>query len=75
MNMNLAQLQALRKVVGDMRFIQASALVASGTSEGKDARRYMNELAALEEVINEEMSIRCAKSVTDALWPETANKP
>jgi division protein CdvB (Snf7/Vps24/ESCRT-III family) len=53
--MNMTQLQALKKVVGDMRFIQATALVSSAMSESKDAQKYMRELAQLEKVIDVEM--------------------
>lgn len=35
-------LDSIRKVIGDMRFIQAAALVASGLSEQKQAKAYMH---------------------------------
>ena len=53
--MNMTQLQALKKVVGDMRSIRATALAASVTSESKDAQKYMRELAQLEKVIDAEI--------------------
>lgn len=45
---------AVRKVIGDMRFIQASSIVASGLNEHKQAIRYMNHLAKLDELLEQE---------------------
>ena len=64
--MNLPQLQALKKVVGDMRFMQATALVASGLNENKDSKKYMHELAALDEALDDEMRIGCALAIERA---------
>jgi len=50
------QLQEVRKVIGDMRFIQAAALVASGQSENKDAKAYMQKLARLDKLLGEEVT-------------------
>jgi hypothetical protein len=54
--------QALKKVVGDMRFMQASALVASRLNDNKSAIRYMDDLMLLEDAIDREMRIGCAKN-------------
>ena len=49
------QLQELKHVVGDMRFMQASALVASGLNENKQAQAYMSKLAKLDKLLGEEI--------------------
>ena len=49
------QLQELKHVVGDMRFMQASALVASGLNENKQAQAYMSKLANLDKMLGEEI--------------------
>lgn len=46
-------LQAIRKLILDMRFIQASAIVASGLNEHKQAQAYMRELQRLYEIVEE----------------------
>lgn len=45
---------AVRKVIGDMRFIQASSIVASGLNEHKQAIAYMNHLAKLDKLLEKE---------------------
>lgn len=50
------QLQQIRKVIGDMRFMQASALVASGQNENKAAQAYMQHLAKLDKLLGEEIT-------------------
>lgn len=50
------QLQEIRKVIGDMRFMQAAALVASGQNENKEAKGYMQKLARLDKLLGEEIS-------------------
>lgn len=64
--MNLPQLQALKKVVGDMRFMQATALVASSLTESKDAKKYMHELAALDAALDDEIRIGCSLAIERA---------
>lgn len=44
---------ALRKVIGDMRFIQASAIVASGLNDTKQAHAYMRELHRLDKLLEQ----------------------
>jgi hypothetical protein len=68
--MDLPQLQALKKVVGDMRFMQATALVASGLNESKDAKKYMHDLAELDDALDSEMRIGCALAIGEALENE-----
>lgn len=50
------QLQEIRKVIGDMRLMQAAALVASGQSDAKDAKAYMQKLARLDKLLGEEIT-------------------
>ncbi len=53
--MTKEDVQAIRKVVGDMRFIQASAIVASGLNEHKQAQAYMRELQRLDKMLEQEI--------------------
>lgn len=48
-------LSAVRKVIGDMRFMQAAAVVASGLSENKQSIAYMNSLAKLDRTLEQEI--------------------
>ena len=50
------QLQEIRGVIGDMRFIQAAALVASKLNENKDAKAYMSKLSRLDKALGEEIT-------------------
>lgn len=45
-------LQQIKSVIADMRFIQAAALVASGMNENKDAQAYMRNLARLDKAVD-----------------------
>ena len=54
--MSKEDLQAIRKVVGDMRFIQASAVVASGLNEHKQTSTYMRELKRLYDLLEQEIN-------------------
>ena len=49
------QLREIRNVIGDMRFMQASALVVSGLNENKQATAYMIKLANLDQLLGEEI--------------------
>ena len=49
------QLREIRHVIGDMRFMQAAALVASGLNENKQAQAYMSKLAKLDKLLGEEI--------------------
>ena len=53
--MNPEQLREIRHVIGDMRFMQASALVDSGLNENKQATAYMIKLAKLDKLLGEEI--------------------
>ena len=53
--MSKEDLQAIRKVVGDMRFIQATAIVASGLNDSKQAASYMRELHRLDKLLEQEI--------------------
>lgn len=48
-------LSAVRKVIGDMRLMQASYIVASGLNEHKQAIAYMNHLAKLDKALEQEI--------------------
>ena len=52
--MTREELMEIKSVIGDMRFMQASALVASKL-ESKESRAYMNNLARLEKVLGNEL--------------------
>lgn len=54
--MNTLNLREIKKVLGDMRFMQAAALVASGLSDSKDSSQYMKNLARLEKIIDAEIT-------------------
>ena len=48
-------LSAIRKVIGDMRFMQASSIVASGLNDHKQASAYMSHLAKLDKALEQEI--------------------
>lgn len=54
--MDKETIQELRAVVGDMRFMQAAALVASGLNENKQAQAYMSRLAKLDKKLGDELT-------------------
>ena len=49
------QLREIRHVIGDMRFMQATALVAAGMNDNKQATAYMSKLAKLDKLLGEEI--------------------
>ena len=49
------QLREIRHVIGDMRFMQAAALVASCLNDNKQATAYMSKLAKLDKLLGEEI--------------------
>lgn len=53
--MTLEEMSSIKKMLVDLRFIQASALVASGLSESKESRAYMREIVRLEKVLQDEI--------------------
>lgn len=55
MSLDKETLSAIRKVIGDMRFIQASAIVASGLNDSKQAAAYMSHLAKLDKALEAEI--------------------
>lgn len=55
-SMTSTDLQQLKSIVGDMRFIQAAALVASKLNENKDASAYMRNLARLDRLLGDEIA-------------------
>lgn len=54
--MTAEQLREIKKVIGDMRFMQATALVSSGMQESKQARAYMSHLAKLDRLVENEIT-------------------
>ena len=54
--MTAEQLREVRAVVGDMRFMQATALVSSGLNENKQAQAYMSKLAKLDKMLGDEIT-------------------
>lgn len=57
-------LKDLLSAVKDLRFIQASALVAAGLSEDKRATAYMRRLARLDKALTEEINRTTPASFT-----------
>lgn len=53
--MTLEELSSIKRMLVDLRYIQASALVASGMSETKESRAYMRDINRLEKVLHEEI--------------------
>ena len=53
--MTAEQLREIRHVIGDMRFMQSVALVASGLNDNKLATAYMSKLAKLDKMLGEEI--------------------
>ena len=56
--MTVEQLQELKEMVGGMRFMQASSLVAAGLNDNKQAEAYMRKLAKLDAVLTTEITER-----------------
>ena len=52
--MTREELMQVKTIIGDMRFMQAAALVSSKL-ESKESRAYMNNLARLEKVLGNEL--------------------
>jgi len=52
------QLQELKDLVGGMRFMQASSLVAAGLNDNKQAEAYMRKLAKLDAALTTEITER-----------------
>jgi len=53
--MTLEELSSIKRMLVDLRFIQASALVASGLSDTKESRAYMRDINRLEKVLHDEI--------------------
>lgn len=53
--MTLEEMSSIKKMLVDLRFIQASALVASGLSDTKESRAYMREIVRLEKVLQDQI--------------------
>lgn len=53
--MTLEELSSIKKMLADLRYIQASALVASGLDHTKESRAYMRDITRLEKVLHDEI--------------------
>lgn len=53
--MTLEEMSSIKKMLVDLRFIQASALVASGLSDTKESRAYMREIVRMEKVLQDQI--------------------
>ena len=53
--MTVDDLTSIKKMLSDLRWIQAAALVASGLSDNKDSRAYMRQITRMEELLTEEI--------------------
>jgi hypothetical protein len=53
--MTLEELSSIKKMLVDLRYIQASALVSSGLSNTKQSRAYMHDITRLEKVLHDEI--------------------
>lgn len=53
--MSVDDLAQIKRMLVDLRFMQASALVASGLSDTKESRAYMRNITRLEEVLHNEI--------------------
>jgi hypothetical protein len=53
--MSIDDLSIIKKMLSDLRWIQASALVANGLSESKNSRAYMRQITRMEELLTQEI--------------------
>jgi hypothetical protein len=53
--MSVDDLSIIKKMLSDLRWMQASALVASGLSENKASRAYMRQITRMEELLTAEI--------------------
>jgi hypothetical protein len=53
--MSIDDLSIIKKMLSDLRWMQASALVASGLSDSKDSRAYMRQITRMEELLTQEI--------------------
>lgn len=53
--MSIDDLSIIKKMLSDLRWMQAAALVASGLSESKDSRAYMRQITRMEELLTTEI--------------------
>lgn len=49
-------IQQIRSLLGDLRFIQAASLVSSNLNENKDAVAYMRNIARIIRVLDAELA-------------------
>ena len=64
--LDLDDLVALRKLVGDMRFLQATVTVGNGTHKLMVVTNYLTELSCLQEKLEQEIKRRSTDSEQDS---------
>lgn len=51
--MTVDELSTIKKMLSDLRWIQASALVASGLSDSKQSQAYMRQITRMEQLLTD----------------------
>ncbi len=53
--MTIDDLSTIKKMLSDLRWIQAASLVASGLNEGKQSQAYMRQITRMEQLLTDEI--------------------
>jgi len=54
--MTIDELSTIKKMLSDLRWMQAASLVASGLSESKASQTYMRQITNMEKLLVEEIT-------------------
>jgi hypothetical protein len=54
--MTIDELSTIKKMLSDLRWMQAASLVASGLSESKASQTYMRQITNMEKLLAEEIT-------------------
>ncbi len=54
--MTIDELSTIKKMLSDLRWMQAASLVASGLSESKTSQTYMRQITNMEKLLAEEIT-------------------
>jgi len=54
--MTVDELSTIKKMLSDLRWMQAASLVASGLSESKTSQTYMRQITNMEKLLAEEIT-------------------
>lgn len=54
--MTVDELSTIKKMLSDLRWMQAASLVASGLSESKASQTYMRQITNMEKLLAEEIT-------------------